>query len=105
MTPTKFYSDIFRRVAEDLNLPYETVHVSYHYFWRFVKKMMNDSPFDRDYTEEEFRNLRTSFNIPSLGKLACTYDNYVKVRERKKHAEHKESKTSVHENSDNHEQI
>jgi len=33
-------------------------------------------------TEEEFLELKTNFNIPSLGKLSCTRDRYLGVKKR-----------------------
>ena len=33
-------------------------------------------------SEEEFSTLKTNFNVPSLGKLACTLDKYNRVKKR-----------------------
>ena len=36
-------------------------------------------------SEEEFNKLRTNFNIPSLGKLACPFDRYKALKDRYKY--------------------
>jgi len=35
-----------------------------------------------DISEEEFKKIKTNFNIPSLGKLYCTRDRYLRVKKR-----------------------
>ena len=35
-----------------------------------------------DINEEEFSKLRTNFNVPSLGKMVCTYDRMMGVKKR-----------------------
>lgn len=69
-------------VAKDLNLPVHVVQAAYKAFWEFVKKTIEALPLDEDLSEEEFMKLRTNFNIPSLGKLSCTYDRFVGVRKK-----------------------
>ena len=40
---------------------------------RFIHKLLS---------EEEFSKYRTNINIPSLGKLYCTYDRFLRVKKR-----------------------
>jgi hypothetical protein len=37
---------------------------------------MKGFPLKENLCEEDFKKLRLNFNIPSLGKLICTYDRY-----------------------------
>ena len=39
-------------------------------------------PLKEDIDEEDFAKLKTNFNIPSLGKLTCTYDRMLGVKKR-----------------------
>ena len=40
-------------------------------------------------SEEEFKKLRTSFNIPSLGKLSCSYERMKRVKNTKNYIKEK----------------
>lgn len=86
------YEDSIKQVAKDLCLPVKVVDKTYKAFWRFIRDTINELPLKTDLTEEEFNKLRTNFNIPSLGKLNCTYNkiqyikdkykSFIKLRER-----------------------
>lgn len=78
------YSDIIGKVSEELNLPREVVDRTYKAFWVFIKSHIQALPLKEDLSEEEFANLRTNFNIPSLGKLNCTYNRMLGVKKRHK---------------------
>ena len=78
------YSNIIGKVSEELNLPIEVVDRTYKAFWVFIKSHIQALPLKEDLSEEEFSNLRTNFNIPSLGKLNCTYNRMLGVKKRHK---------------------
>lgn len=78
------YSDIIGKVSEELNLPIEVVDRTYKAFWVFIKSHIQALPLKEDLSEEGFANLRTNFNIPSLGKLNCTYNRMLGVKKRHK---------------------
>lgn len=78
------YSDIIGKVSEELDLPIEVVDRTYKAFWVFIKSHIQALPLKEDLSEEEFSNLRTNFNIPSLGKLSCTYSRMLGVKKRHK---------------------
>lgn len=67
-------------IAKELDLPVNVVEKTYKAFWLCIRKHIEDLPLKEDLTEEEFSKLTTSFNIPSLGKLACPYDKYKRVK-------------------------
>ena len=78
------YSDIIGKVSEELDLPIEVVDRTYKAFWVFIKSHIQALPLKEDLSEEEFSSLRTNFNIPSLGKLSCTYSRMLGVQQRHK---------------------
>jgi hypothetical protein len=76
------YQEILNKVAKELNIPLEVVKSAYESYWEFVRKTIVNLPLKEDLSEEEFHKLRTNFNIPSLGKLTCTYDRMIGVKKR-----------------------
>lgn len=76
------YKGIIATVARNINLPEEVVDSTYKAYWKYIKNYIQNLPLKEDLSEEEFNNLRTSFNIPSLGKLSCTYTKYKSIKQR-----------------------
>lgn len=72
-TSEQVYKEITKQVAKDLKLPEVAVLTAYNSFWKFIKDKIEELPLKEDITEEEFEKLRTSFNVPSLGKIYTTY--------------------------------
>lgn len=81
------YSEILSKTAEELNIPEEVVETAYKSFFGSIREKISALPLKDELSEEEFNNLRTNFNIPSLGKLHCTYERYTGMKERKKYLE------------------
>lgn len=73
------YKDIISKVSGDTGIPFDIVDKTYKAFWLYVKNTIQELPFREELNEERFSKLRTSFNIPSLGKLCCTYQRYLGV--------------------------
>ena len=73
---------IYRKVAEQLNLEEDIVKEAYNTYWEFIRKKIEALPLKSDLSEEEFSKLRTSFNIPSLGKLCCTYQRFLNIKKK-----------------------
>ena len=78
------YSDIIGKVSSELNLPAKLVDRTYRAFWVFINQSIQSLPLKEDISEEDFAKLKTNFNIPSLGKLSCTYDRMTGVKARYK---------------------
>ena len=78
------YSDIVGKVSEELNLPVGVVDKTYKAYWRFIKSHIQSLSLKDNINEEDFTKLRTNFNIPSLGKLNCTYDRMLGMKKRYK---------------------
>lgn len=75
---------IYSQVAGDMSLPVDVVEKVYNSFWLFIKTKIKELPFDRIVPEQEFQSLRTSFNIPALGKISCDYKRYQGIVKKKK---------------------
>ena len=79
------YHDIIDKVSQELGIPFEVVNVAYKSYWKFIKQTIQSLPLKDNLNEEEFAKLRTNFNIPSLGKLTCTFDRMIGVKKRFKY--------------------
>ena len=76
------FKDIINKVSEELDLPKELVENTYKAYWNFIKDTIEELPLKTELTQQEHRNLKTNINIPSLGKLHCTYNRYIGIRNR-----------------------
>ena len=79
------YPDIIDKVSKELDISVEVVDAAYKSYWEFIKQTIQSLPLNDDISEEDFTKLRTNFNIPSLGKLTCTFDRMVGVKKRFKY--------------------
>lgn len=79
------YKDIIKEVSKITGIPTEVVDKTYKAFWLYIRDSIQKLPLKEELTEDEFLTLRTNFNIPSLGKLTCTYDRYKGVISRFKY--------------------
>ena len=79
------YPDIIGKVSQEMGLPPEVVDTAYKSYWKFIKQTIQSLPLKDNISEEDFTKLRTNFNIPSLGKLTCTFDRVVGVKKRFKY--------------------
>ena len=92
-----FYSllkmnNIYKQVAEEMNIPVEVVEFAYKSYWKFIRETIQELPLKEDLSEEEFAKLKTNFNIVSLGKLSCNHDRYLRIKEREKYRNAKSKK-------------
>ena len=79
------YPDIIDKVSKELDISVEVVDAAYKSYWEFIKQTIQSLPLNDDISEGDFTKLRTNFNIPSLGKLTCTFDRMVGVKKRFKY--------------------
>ena len=79
------YPDVIGKVSQEMDIPLEVVDTAYKSYWKFIKQTIQSLPLKDDISEEEFAKLRTNFNVPSLGKLTCTYDRMMGVKKRFKY--------------------
>lgn len=71
---------VISEVAQKVELPENIVLKLYKEYWRFIKSTIEELPLKDNLSEEDFSNLKTNFNLPYLGKLNCTYTNWIKKR-------------------------
>lgn len=76
------YNDAVNQLSKELNLPSRVVDKAFRSYWIFIRDTIQGLPLKEDMSEEQFNKLRTNFNIPSLGKLSCTYDRVKRAKER-----------------------
>ncbi len=76
------HTELLSIVSKELSIPVEVVERAYKSYWEFIKSTIQALPLKEDLDEEEFSKLRTNFNIPSLGKLVCTFDRMEGVKKR-----------------------
>ena len=76
------YDNIISNVAQELNLPEDLVKRTYKAYWQFIRDTIQELPLKDDLSDEEFSKLKTNFNIPSLGKLACTKEKYINTKKK-----------------------
>lgn len=87
MLEDKTLQKILRKVSNDTKIPLEVTTSAYRSFWGFIKTTIEALPIKEVETEEEFNNLRTSFNIPSIGKLYSSWDRICRMRTRYQYAQ------------------
>lgn len=78
------HSKIVRKVAEDLGISSDVVSSVYNAYMLYIKDTLSSIELKDDMTEEEFRKLRTTINIPGLGKIGIPYQKYCKVQKQGK---------------------
>lgn len=88
--------ETINKLSQELNLPLDVVNKAYKAYWVYIRCTAEQLPLKENITEGTFQKLRPNFNIPNLGKLACTYDRYIGLQKRikllkDKHAEHKKN--------------
>lgn len=78
---------IFKEVADSLGYDEEVVKDVFMKTFEFIKMKIEELPLKTEMTEDEFNKLKTSFNLPKLGKFGCDYKTYNKLIKRHKNRE------------------
>lgn len=74
------YLEIVNIIAKDINKSAKEVDKLYKLYWKFIKDSIEQLPLKDNISEDEFNTIRTNFNIPSLGKLNCTYSKLIRIK-------------------------
>ena len=53
--------NLYRKVAEEMNIPVEVVEFAYKSYWKFIRKTIQELPLKENLSEEEFAKLKTNF--------------------------------------------
>lgn len=75
-------NEIIAKVSTELNLPEDLVRKTYSEYWSYIRNTIEDLPLKNDLTQTDFSELRTNINVPSLGKINCTYERYIGMKKR-----------------------
>ena len=75
-------NEIIAKVSTELNLPEDLVKKTYSEYWSYIRNTIEDLPLKNDLTQTDFSELRTNINVPSLGKINCTYERYIGMKKR-----------------------
>lgn len=70
-----------QELADEYNLTLEEIEAIYESQWDFMAETIEDIDFNT-VTPEEFKNLKTNFNIPAIGKFYTTFNKVKNVREK-----------------------
>lgn len=83
------YQELLEQVSNELKIPIEVVKEAYLSYWKFVKSKIAELPLEEELSEDQFKELRTNFNVPSIGKLTCTYDRFLRVKQKQQYKKEK----------------
>lgn len=83
------YQELLEQVSNELKIPIEVVKEAYLSYWKFIKSKIAELPLDEELSEDQFKELRTNFNVPSIGKLTCTYDRFLRVKQKQQYKKEK----------------
>lgn len=76
--------EIISKLAKELGLSASAVENAYKSYWLFIREKIKSLPLKKNMTEDEFDSLKTNFNLPSMGKLNCTYDRWKRLHDHKR---------------------
>lgn len=93
------YQNIIQTAANNLGLSPEVVKKAYESYWEFIRETIQKQPLKESLTEEDFNKLRLNFNIPSIGKLSCTYDRYVRLKKRAEYIKRLRNEEIIHKST------
>ena len=82
---------VYEKVALELGLNESDVKEAYNLYWEYFRKSIESLPLKESLNEEDFNSLKTSFNVPSLGKFYCTYDRYLRMKNKLKKSRNAEN--------------
>lgn len=81
---------VFSEASRITGIPKDTIERTYNCYWRAIREHISSLPLKEGITKEGFDSMKTSVNIPSIGKLYVTYDRWKAMRE--KYNEHVKNK-------------
>lgn len=76
------YKDVLNKVSKDTGIEVDIIDKTYKSYWVFIRNTIQELPLKDNLSEDSFKELKTNFNIPSLGKLSCTYNRYRRVKDK-----------------------
>lgn len=105
MINNKTLQSIVLEVSKEFELPDDVIEVAYREYWNWVKDTLEKVPVNEPMSEEDFNNMQTSINVPSLGKFYATYSRCQFLNDKynngKKDVEDSRSDSSIHDDASN----
>lgn len=74
-------ADIIKSVAKNVGLSEDIVDRTYRAYWKAIREYLASLPLKEELSDDSFLSLRTSVNIPSIGKLFVTLGKYKAMKE------------------------
>jgi hypothetical protein len=70
-------NNIYKEVSNKTSLPIEVVKIIYESYFNFIRKTISELSIEEI---DNINNYKTSFNIPSIGKLYCNKNKLYKIK-------------------------
>jgi len=74
--------DIIQQVADEMSIPFEVCRLAYMSSWKFILEKVQALPLTEHTSMEEFKQMKVNFNMPSLGKMHITEEEFVARKKR-----------------------
>lgn len=71
---------VFKEASIKTGIPRGIIEKTYKAYWKVIREHLSSLPLKEDMSEEEFRSLQPSVNMPSIGKLYVTYERQRALR-------------------------
>lgn len=71
-------------ISNRTGIPFKALENYYKVYWLYINTIIEKLPLKDDMNEKDFNSLKVNFNIPNLGKLACSYNRYLGVHKKYK---------------------
>ena len=84
MIKDRVLSRIFKEAAEKHNLTEKQIENIYNSWGLFIRRKIIELDFNGIQTDKEFKELKTNFNIPHIGKL---YTNFKQLNYKRNQSE------------------
>lgn len=75
---------IINEVADEMGIERDVAKVAFRLFWVNMEQKISKFKFDDLKSEEEFKQLQTSFVLPGLGTYYTTWNKILKIRRKNK---------------------
>lgn len=76
--------DIYKEASIKLGMSENDIKEIYDSYWYFIRNHITNLPLKENLNKNAFDKLKVNINIPSIGKLYCTWDKYKAIKKRYK---------------------
>ena len=77
--------EIYKEASIKLGIPENDIKEIYDSYWYFIRNHITNLPLKENLNKNAFDRLKVNINIPSIGKLYCTYERYLGVKDKINH--------------------